>query len=322
MLSARRDGGRGKIAVVGAASLDGARIREALAECGVPGSRVELYGAATGEAVLSEYAGEARLVQEISTDSLSASDVVFVCEPTDPSRLPREGIVLDLTGGLSGASLVHIPLRPLPEGVSRVRVPDALSIVLAEILASLPSPVRGSLASAVILRPAAAYGPAGLEELREQTVGLLRFEPPPVEVFGRTLAFNVLPDPSPAEEGTAPGGRIAREVALLLQDDAPPLTLRLATAPVFHGHLLFLRLDGAGLERGAILASLASAAGIEVVDGGTALTPVDAPDERRTVIFDLETDARGAWLVAVLGEAETAAARQAVAVAEASGRLA
>lgn len=322
MPSGRRDGRGGKVAVVGAAGLDGARIREALAECGVPGSRVELYGAATGEAVLSEYGGEARLVQELSRDSLSDSDVVFLCEPSDPTGLPKEGIVLDLAGSLAGTSLAHVPLRPLREGDRRVRVPDALSIVLAELLASLPPPARGCFASAVVLRPAAAYGPAGLEELREQTVGLLRFEPPPVDVFGRTLAFNVLPDPPPPANGEGPGGRIAREVALLLHDGAPRLTLRLATAPVFHGHLLFLRLEGEGLERGPILASLASAAGIECADGGTAFTPVDAPGERRTVIFDLETDERGAWLVAVLGEAETAAARQAVAVAEASGRLA
>ena len=51
--------GTARAAVVGATTGDGTRLREALAESGVPGSRVDLYAPVGGEALISEYAGEA-----------------------------------------------------------------------------------------------------------------------------------------------------------------------------------------------------------------------------------------------------------------------
>ena len=52
------------MALVGAETPEGARIRQALADRGIPGERVNLFGRTEGEAVLSEYAGEARMIQE------------------------------------------------------------------------------------------------------------------------------------------------------------------------------------------------------------------------------------------------------------------
>ena len=70
-----------RIAVVGAASPAGAHLRAALADRGIDGSRVALYGVASDVAVLSEYDGEARLVQPVGELDADACDAVFVCEP-------------------------------------------------------------------------------------------------------------------------------------------------------------------------------------------------------------------------------------------------
>ena len=75
-----RSAGTARIAVVGASSPDGSRIREALSRAGVPGARVALYGETGGEAVLSEYADEARLIQEVDLDEIAGREVVFLCE--------------------------------------------------------------------------------------------------------------------------------------------------------------------------------------------------------------------------------------------------
>ena len=56
--------GAARVALVGADTVDGSRVRGALARSRVSGSRVDLYGTTHGEVVLSEYAGEARLIQE------------------------------------------------------------------------------------------------------------------------------------------------------------------------------------------------------------------------------------------------------------------
>src|SRR5262245_50992417 len=75
-----------RVAVIGAESPCGAFLREALAEQGVPGSRVDLFGATHGEAVLSEYDGEARLIQEPDPRELGGHDLVFLCDASEASR--------------------------------------------------------------------------------------------------------------------------------------------------------------------------------------------------------------------------------------------
>ena len=63
MARAISDRSTGRIGVLGAASPAGAHLKAALADRGVPGVRVTLYGHQREVAVLSEYDGEARLVQ-------------------------------------------------------------------------------------------------------------------------------------------------------------------------------------------------------------------------------------------------------------------
>ena len=48
--------GKARVAVVGAPTTAGSRLREALAKHGVPGDQVDLYGGTGGEVVISEYA--------------------------------------------------------------------------------------------------------------------------------------------------------------------------------------------------------------------------------------------------------------------------
>ena len=63
--------GTARAAVLGSTTSCGTRLRQMLAEFGVPGSRVDLYAAVdSAEPILSEYKGEARLVQKPDLDEL------------------------------------------------------------------------------------------------------------------------------------------------------------------------------------------------------------------------------------------------------------
>src|SRR5258705_13504285 len=75
------DGASGRIAVLGAASPAGAHLKAPLADRGVPGGRGALFGHQREGAVLSEYDGEARLVQTADELGAAACGAVFVCEP-------------------------------------------------------------------------------------------------------------------------------------------------------------------------------------------------------------------------------------------------
>jgi aspartate-semialdehyde dehydrogenase len=300
-----------RIAVLGAASPGGARIRAALADRGVPGSRVALYGVASEVAVLSEYDGEARLVQPVGElDALSCA-AVFVCEPGhDPEPLSRAAasgtLVVDLSGSVAGATTVAHPIAG----------------ALAKILAPLSTALGLRQASAFVLRPAADFGEAGMEELREQTVKLLRFEKTPSDVFGRQLAFNVVPDPLlPGDESTSTP-RIVADTRRLLGRDDLPVAVTTALVPIFLGHAVALHV---ALSRGGALEAeetLAAVPGLTVAGRDDAGCTMDVVDDEGIVVTAPEDVGPGTIRIwAVVADAGRAAASSAVEAADAAGVL-
>jgi aspartate-semialdehyde dehydrogenase len=314
--------GPARVAVVGASSVDGSHLRDALAERGLPGGLVDLYGTTAGEVVLSEYAGEARMIQEIDLAEVARHDLIFICEPGEAAARLAEAagssVIIDLQGALPAeARPAHVPLEIDPEsdrGEGRFTVPHPLALVLAEVLLPLERRFGLSEAMAVVLRPAADFGHEGLEELREQTVRLLNFSQVPIETFGCQLAFNLVPDVRLATGEGDRAARIAGEVTHLLGWDACKLTIKLLAAPVFHGHGIQLRFrlaDGGTIEgvREVLEASGLMATAAE----GMATTPLEVTGEVRTGLSDLSEDGIGGyWVWGVAGETGSRAARQAV----------
>jgi aspartate-semialdehyde dehydrogenase len=320
--------------VVGAHTALGGLIRQALADRKVPGTRVDLYGAAAGEALLSEYDGEARLIQAPSREEVAGHEVIFLCDRGDAAArsIPEGGgscVVIDLTGGDPngdpGTRLVHLGINreALRGRPARVAVPHPLGIMLVEILEPLARAfgVRGAVA--LVLRPASDFGDEGVEELREQTVRLLSFSRVPKNVFGGQLAFNLIPQrlvraAEPGLEAT-----LAREVGELLGWSESRLTVRLVTAPVFYGHAVDLHVS---LERPAGVEEVADVLGrgpaLVAPSAAAAATPLEAIGRRRTNISELVGDGLGGfWIWAVAGEVATWAADHAVRLAEAMADL-
>lgn len=319
--------GRSRVAVVGAATSAGRHLRERLAERGVSGARVDLYGNSVGEAVISEYDGEPRLVQEPRPGEAAGHDVLFLCEPGDSSRRMAEAIrpetlVVDLVACLDdGARLprVHMDINPDAARGARLAVPHPLSILLADLLGPLDRELGVEEAVAVILRPASDFGRDGVEELREQTVGLLNFARVPSEVFGRQLAFNIIP------QAGLPGGqprleeRVGQDLTEVLGWERSRLALRLLAAPVFYGHSLLLRLRfGSPATAERIGQALRRASVCLPGDSASRSTPVEVSEERMTSFYEIAEDGLGGhWLLAVAGETERSGADHAVRLADA-----
>src|SRR5262245_48868982 len=316
--------GTARVAVVGSGSVEGTLLRAALAERGVAGTQVDLYGVTHGEAVLSEYDGEARLIQDPEASEVGGHEVVFLCEPgkASSSLLSLAGpgsVVLDLVACASvPVPVVHAGLKPPSPGqrTGPLRVPHSLSVVLGELLGPRDAGYGLESGSAVVLRPAADFGEAGIEELRDQTVRLLRFEKPPASIFGRQLAFNVIP------QHLLPGGadgvlerRVEDETAELLGWPERRLAVQLATVPVFHGHAMAVRLR---LRARASLADLAAslaprASAPRAVGKPAPGTPMEAAAGSGAAVSHVSEDgASGFWLWIVAGEAGAASARAAV----------
>ena len=60
-------------------------------------------------------------------------------------------------------------------------------------------------ATVVVFQPASAAGAGGVEELYQQSVSLLNFHDLPRAVFGRQIAFNLVPS-SLYRKNAVPGG--------------------------------------------------------------------------------------------------------------------
>jgi hypothetical protein len=300
-----------------------------LEEARVAGGRVDLFGATRGETVLGEYAGEARIIQDPDPEEVAGHAVVYICEhgaaaTTILETQGTDNLVIDLTGSEAAerrGSVVHLDLLPPPDtpngGVGMFSVPHFLSIALAEILDPVQAGPGLRDATAVVLLPAADLGDAGVEELRRQTVNLLNFTTLPVDVFGRQLAFNVIPESLVPDEGPPLSSRIEREVARLLRQDRPRLAARVALVPVFFGHGVMIRVvPGQEVSVSDVEKLLGAARGLEVGCAEPTTTPVESGGSRRSLVSEISTDGTGGvWIWAVLEDAGLASARQAVRLA-------
>ena len=146
----------------------------------------------------------------------------------------------------------------------------------------------GSLA----LRPAAEMGEKGINELYRQTVGLLNLTEVPHEVFGRQLAFNLLPSTGVLINQVQDFDRRTREeAARMLSMELSQVSLASAFLPMFHGHALAVTLvfeEPPDLE---ILKSLArTTRGLRLIEDPALFSPVDLAGEECVAIVNLHAD--------------------------------
>jgi len=127
-------------------------------------------------------------------------------------------------------------------------------------------PVRRSIIH--VFEPASERGKKGLDELRQQTVGVLTFQKLKMDVFDAQLGFNLLA--RYGEEALEPlegvEERILRHVAslLALYPSIPMPSLRLIQAPVFHGHSFSIWVEFDEIPNLNMLTDGLAAAGFDV----------------------------------------------------------
>jgi aspartate-semialdehyde dehydrogenase len=315
----------GKIAILGAASPAGAHLKAALADRGVPGGRVSLFGLEREVAVLSEYDGEARLVQVADELDAAACQAVFVCEVGhDAASLVAAAgkgtLVVDMTGSVPGAVLAGASMASSQARI--VAVPHAVTTLLFSLLAPLQKAVGLARVSVHVLRPASDFGEAGLEELREQTVHLLRFEPTPTSVFGRQLAFNVLPEYLFPSGEDASAARVVRESRELLGAPDLPFAFSQSLVPLFFGHAMAAHIDPIHLGRDAALAAWRDAQDVAIADDPELGATLDAPESSGLLVARVDATAEGTLRVWALGsDAGATAAAHAIAAGVSAGIL-
>ena len=276
-----------KIAIVGASTLLGKELKDALAESSLAAADFVLLDEDEGLGQLDQLGDEITFVQAIGPDAFEHVDFTFFCGTENLTRkywreaLRAGSTVLDLSGALDMETgvLVRSPWVGAQEVTADLFTPAVVpahpaALALALLLERLQQAVPVRETAATVLLPASEFGRAAMDELHQQTVNLLSFQAIPRATFDAQLAYNLLcgfGENAKASLGTM-DARIRRQYQALGGRRLAPLALQTISAPVFHGHNFSIFVE---LERAVDLSTVEEALSGEHVD--LVLEDTDSP---------------------------------------------
>jgi aspartate-semialdehyde dehydrogenase len=256
-----------RVAIVGAATLKGKELKDALAGGDFPAIDVRLLDDDESLGQLDAVGDEATFIQPVARDNFDDIDFAFFASAEQFTRrnwvLAREARahVIDMSYALeeeAGATVYSPWVQQELGGANYLEVRDKPIIPAhpaATVLALLTLRAQKlgvvSRVAASVMEPASEQGRRGMDELHEQTVKLLSFQQMPTAVYDSQVAFNLLSRYGEKSQPTLESierrvlrhfkaiveKRIPEDVALAARSPIVPVpSLMLLQAPVFHGH--------------------------------------------------------------------------------------
>jgi aspartate-semialdehyde dehydrogenase len=324
---------RAHVAVFDATTLVAKGVKDQLVARSYPASSVRLFTtSADPDFNLTEFKGEAMLLTTPDPEALGEVDIAFLCGTRQEGEryLGWAGrgrfVAIDLTGASSGTErvpLVNMSVNPeaLPTGPGVIASPLAAAQMLSTLLAPVHRHCGLLEAVIVVMEPASGRGQPGIDELYRQAVSLMNFQEMPKEIFGRQLAFNLIPGWLSEESKTAVAGSADLEKEILhVTGGGYALTLQIIQAPVFHGHTVMAHLVlKEGGDREDLLASFKGMEDVAVARRGDKVTPIERAGEGSLLVAGARPGVRPSsfWLWAVADDLAGGRSRNAVRIAEA-----
>ena len=275
-----------KIAIVGAASLLGKELKDAISESTLAAATFSLLDDEQAQGQLEQVGDEVTFVQPILSDAFDKVDFTFFCGSEDLTRkhwanaLRAGSTVLDLSGALDQEPgvLVRAPWLAGDTRAGDLFTPAVVpahpaAIALAMLMERL-RPAMPRFIAATLLVPASEFGRGAMDELHQQTVSLLSFQGVPKAVYDAQAAYNMLSGMGESAQLslTRLEARIRRHYEALGGGRLPALALQAIAAPVFHGHTLSIAIE---LDRPVDIAALEEALSGDRVD--LVLEDTDSP---------------------------------------------
>jgi aspartate-semialdehyde dehydrogenase len=308
-----------RIAILQPTTLLGQELRETLERRTSLWDQIELLSRREEEVgTLAELVGTPTFVRRAEPGSLDGIDLAFFCDTiglnapllqTLPESTTAIVLSLDEEGvGLPVAGRLNAPR--VRRGMTLVS-PHPAAVALSQLLGPLCD-LGLEQAIATVLLPASVCERAGLDEVFEQTRKIVTFtQPIPDAVFGRQMAFNLLPGP--------PASVPLRQLRELLPIPVE-VELQLVRAGVFHSLAisLFCRFGSdPGSQR--LQRAFATAEHVRFADSPATLGPIDAAAEEGILLGSLVADAArpaSYWLWAVMDNLTRGGALNALEIAE------
>ena len=250
-----------RAAIVGAASLKGKEVAEMLNERNFPAADIRLLDDDESMGQLEAMGDEVSFIQRVRAEQFEHVDFTFFASNEESTRKNWKdardagSAIIDLSASLEnepGASVRslwierergQLPAPELQPGPCVAAHPIAVTLALILLRATKAGAIRRAMAT--IFEPASEHGQRGMDELHQQTVNLLSFQPLPKDVYDAQLAFNMLArygqKSQPALDSAE--ARISRHYHKIAGDGAPLPSVLLLQAPIFHGHALAVFLE-------------------------------------------------------------------------------
>lgn len=250
-----------RLAIVGAASLKGKELAEVLNDRNFPSLDVKLLDDDESLGKLEALGDEVTFIQKVRAEEFRNVDFTFFAADPDSARkiakLARDAgsDIVDLSYALEDDSEAVVRSPWIERQLARPLVPQLqpgpvvtahpAAVVLALLMLRIQKAAKVVQASATVFEPASEHGQKGMDELHQQTVNLLSFQPLPKSVFDAQVAFNML---SRYGEQSAPTlaaieSRIRKHYRRIAGESVPDLSLLLLQTPIFHGHAFAIHVE-------------------------------------------------------------------------------
>lgn len=204
---------------------------------------------------------EINFIQSVRSEQFTHVDFTFFAADAECTRQNWKrardagSAIIDLSGALdeeAGANVRSLwierergemwqpELQPAPCIVAH---PAAVTLALLLLRARKAGAIRS--AAATVLEPASEQGQKGMDELHQQTVNLLSFQPLPKDIFDVQVAFNMVARYGQNSQLSLESleARVRRHYREIVGADASQPALLLLQPPVFHGHTLAIFLE-------------------------------------------------------------------------------
>jgi len=250
-----------RAAIVGAASLRGKEVAEMLNERGFPAVDVRLLDDDESLGQLEAMGDEISFIQSVRAEQFEHVDFTFFTSDSECTRKTWKrardagSAIIDLSATLEdepGTSVRSLwverergQIAPpeLQPGPCVAAHPVAVMLALLLLRAGKAHTIRRAVAT--VFEPASEHGQRGMDELHQQTVNLLSFQPLPKDVFDAQVAFNMIArygqNSRPSLDSIE--AIILRHYRKIAGDEAPQPSLVLLQAPIFHGHAVAVFLE-------------------------------------------------------------------------------
>jgi aspartate-semialdehyde dehydrogenase len=272
-----------RIAIVGAASLVGKELAEAIAESAFAAAEVLLMDQDEGLGQIEPVGDEVTIVTAIDQDSFTHVDYVFFAGTPQQTLAHWQAAsaahasIIDLTGALEAERGVLVmspwvrdavdnPVGAMPDLKTPALVPAHIAAVaICLLMARLGDAAKIRCAWATVFEPASQHGRSAVDELHQQTVALLNFQSMPKDFFDAQATFNLSPALGELAKFDlyAIETAIRQHAALLSGGRFSVPGVQLVQAPTFHGYCVSI---GVELEQAVTLDHIEAALSGEHLD--------------------------------------------------------